>query len=420
MAGLALGGRLIGVVLEAWQLLSLAVAVLVVFEPSLTDNVGFQLSVAATAGVLVGARWPVRGLVRRALALTIGAQVAVAPLLLIHFGSVPVLSPVVNLVAAPLVMVATVGGSLGVAGMGFLVEPASWVADLVLMLARGSAGWPQLQAPQFAALLGVGLLVLRYEGLRPMASVAASGMAVVLLVVPAARLEPGQVVVLDVGQGDAILLHGESGADALVDGGPDATRLLDRLRAYGVTELDLMVLTHPHADHATGLIGVIGQIHVEEVWADIAPHSTEASLALLDKLEAYGIEVTAPQVGDQRTLGTLELRVLGPKRRYASPNDQSIVLEAAGTRRMLLAGDIETYAQADMTGVRADVLKVPHQGAGTSDPDWLAAVDAELAVISVGPNEFGHPVSWVIETLERSGAIVRRTDHEGDVVVDLS
>jgi competence protein ComEC len=206
----------------------------------------------------------------------------------------------------------------------------------------------------------------------------------------------------------------------LVDGGPDATRLLDRLRAYGVTELDLMVLTHPHADHATGLIGVIGQIHVEEVWADIAPHSTETSLALLDKLEAYGIEVTAPQVGDQRTLGTLELRVLGPKRRYASPNDQSIVLEAAGTRRMLLAGDIETYAQADMTGVRADVLKVPHQGAGTSDPDWLAAVDAELAVISVGPNEFGHPVSWVIETLERSGAIVRRTDHEGDVVVDLS
>ena len=87
---------------------------------------------------------------------------------------------------------------------------------------------------------------------------------------------------------------------------------------------------------------------------------------------------------------------------------------------MLLAGDIETFAQRDLIGLEADVLKVPHQGAGTSDPEWLRSVGAELAVVSVGPNQFGHPSQWVIELLEESGAIVRRTDRDGNVVVELS
>ena len=86
---------------------------------------------------------------------------------------------------------------------------------------------------------------------------------------------------------------------------------------------------------------------------------------------------------------------------------------------MLLSGDIEVVAQHDLSGLVADVLKVPHQGAATSDPDWLAAVAVELAIISVGPNTFGHPVSWVIEVLRASNAEVRRTDEDGDIPVDL-
>ena len=76
-------------------------------------------------------------------------------------------------------------------------------------------------------------------------------------------------------------------------------------------------------------------------------------------------------------------------------------------------------AQEELS-LRSDVLKVPHQGAATSDPSWLRQVGAELAVISVGPNSFGHPAAWVIETLEESGARVVRTDLAGDVVVNLS
>jgi competence protein ComEC len=86
---------------------------------------------------------------------------------------------------------------------------------------------------------------------------------------------------------------------------------------------------------------------------------------------------------------------------------------------MLLAGDIETFAQGELGHLRADVLKVPHHGGGTSDPDWLKRVGADLAVISVGSNDFGHPVDWVVSALEESGAAVLRTDLDGDVVVPL-
>jgi competence protein ComEC len=89
-------------------------------------------------------------------------------------------------------------------------------------------------------------------------------------------------------------------------------------------------------------------------------------------------------------------------------------------RSILLSGDIETFAQNDLDHLRASVLKVPHQGAATSDPDWLSDVSAEVAVISVGPNGYGHPAQWVIDVLEESGATVRRTDLEGDVRIDLS
>jgi competence protein ComEC len=86
---------------------------------------------------------------------------------------------------------------------------------------------------------------------------------------------------------------------------------------------------------------------------------------------------------------------------------------------MLLAGDIERHAQADLGDLRADVLKVPHHGAATSDPGWLETVGADLAVISVGANDYGHPAPWVIDLLDDGGRVLR-TDTTGDIVVDLT
>jgi len=100
----------------------------------------------------------------------------------------------------------------------------------------------------------------------------------------------------------------------------------------------------------------------------------------------------------------------------ASPNDQSIVLlVSAGGPTVLFPGDIEAIAQRELGPLPADIMKVPHQGAATSDLDWLAASAGSVAIVSVGPNGFGHPASSVLRHLQEAGAEVRRTDEEGDI-----
>jgi competence protein ComEC len=125
-------------------------------------------------------------------------------------------------------------------------------------------------------------------------------------------------------------------------------------------------------------------------------------------------------VGAIARVGSFVIEVLGPLRRYESPNDGSLVLlvKAAGAS-VLFSGDIEAVAQAELGPLRADVLKVPHQGAATSTLGWLEASAPVIAVISVGPNTFGHPSDEVIATLETGGAEVRRTDEEGTIVIRL-
>ncbi len=421
MAGLVLVGRLLGKSLEAWQVMALAVAGLVMMQPSIGRSAGFQLSVAATAGVLVGARWPLSGgYVARALAVTAGAQLAVAPLLLLYFGRVPLLSPVANLVAAPIVTVATLAGSVGVAVFHPLVPAAAWSGDVVLALAHSVASWPQVgwMGVGFAAMTG--MLFWRIKQWRGAMAVVAATLLVVAVLINPSSLSADSVAVLDVGQGDAILLSGGQGRYVLVDGGPDPVRLLDKIRAFGVRQIELVVVTHLHADHVDGLTALVGRVPIGEVWAHAERHPTPGSEKLFTLLAVHGVPVVAPVVGQSVEVGDLRITVLGPQRRYDSSNDESLVTLVEGrSRSILLSGDVEKFGQADLQGLHADVLKVPHHGGGTSDADWLTSIGADLAVISVGENDFGHPAAWVVEVLLETGAEVRRTDLDGDVIVPL-
>ena len=188
MAGLVLAGRLFGIVMETWQVLSAAVIALLLVDPGLVSSAGFQLSVAATVGVIVGSRWPSSGgKVARALAVTIGAQVTVAPLLILHFGLVPLLSPLANLLAAPLVAASTVLGVLGVFGPGFLSDLGAAFAAAVLWLARTASSLPQIGWLGLGVILAAGLIHL----LRPMLR---GALAVLGAVVVAFMVGPGQVI----------------------------------------------------------------------------------------------------------------------------------------------------------------------------------------------------------------------------------
>ncbi|MEX0698623.1 MAG: ComEC/Rec2 family competence protein, partial [Acidimicrobiia bacterium] len=230
MAGVVLVGRMLGFALEAWQLLSVAVIGLLILDPGLASDAGFQLSVAATAGVLIGARWPIDGARwRRALAVTLGAQIAVSPLLILTFGQVPLISPLVNLIAAPIVGAATVVGAVGVTGIDPLVSVAAWLAGIVLDLARGVSTWPQMGGVGLLLTGGLTALFIRFRSQRGVLALVVALVFVTNFIAPRSEVPEAGAVVLDVGQGDSILVSGGNGRFALVDGGPDQVRLIEKL-----------------------------------------------------------------------------------------------------------------------------------------------------------------------------------------------
>ena len=266
-------------------------------------------------------------------------------------------------------------------------------------------------------LLGVAAVVGRFaRGLL----VPLSALVVAVIVWPVNQ-QPGDlpaVVFLDVGQGDATLFidHDLTG---LIDGGPDPVVLTRKLERYGVDRIDVVIVSHVHADHIIGLEAVIGRVPVGLIVADFANHATPAAEWLLTEAERHGIGLASPTPGWSFGTESLGFEILGPQRRYASPNDESIVvLVSLGAERILMSGDMETFAQAELRVPGVDVLKVPHQGAATSDLGWLADHAGHTSVVSVGPNQFGHPSPDVLDALSSAGARVHRTDQDGDLVID--
>ncbi len=421
MVGALLVGRAVGVPLTAWGSLAVAVVGLVVADAWIVQEVGFQLSAAATAGLLVGSglfagRGP--GWLTAPLGATVSAQVAVAPFLLVHFGSVPLFSPLANLIAGPLVALSTTIGGIGaLVGAVPLVRIAVGLAAMVVEIAAVSSRLPVVGWFGF-----LGIVALAVGVAWPRTRVPAIAVAVVVMVlflVQVTGQPPPSMVALDVGQGDAVLLTGGAGERILIDGGPDPRVLARKLTRLGVHRLDLLIVTHPHADHVGGLTAVIGAIEVGEVWW--APVADAGAMGeVLDMIDHHGVPLREPKAGERFTVGSVGIEVLGPVRRYVGLNDASLVVVAeVNGWRVSLSGDIETYAQADLGPIEADVLKVPHHGGGTSSAGWLRASAGAVAVVSVGQNDYGHPAPWVIEVLETAGAQVCRTDRDGDVEVIL-
>lgn len=422
MAALVLCGRAVGAPIDAWTALGGAVTLLLVVSGDLAYDVGFQLSVAATAGVLAGlGLWRNRSprLFWGALAATVSAQAAVVPLLLLHFGTVPLLSPLANLIAAPLVTTATALAGVGVVvGWSPAVGLAEGVAGGVLAVARIASDWPQLDA--FAVALSASVVAI-VPGSRWRVVVLAGVVAAnVVVALPPGPPEVPTVVFLDVGQGDAVLLLDPSGAVALVDGGRDPTVLAEGLRRHGVDRVDLVVTSHGDADHVGGLAGLLDRHYIGRLWVPANQPRSELLDDIVVAARRHAVSVDEVAAGLHAHLGDFELEVFGPQRRYADSNDGSIVLLVrAGGLSVLLPGDIGRVAQAELPSLRPDVLLVPHHGAGTTDLEWLERTAGELAVISVGLNSYGHPDVDVVDTLRAVPAVVRMTCDEGDVVVPL-
>jgi competence protein ComEC len=234
----------------------------------------------------------------------------------------------------------------------------------------------------------------------------------------------------DVGQGDAALVTTPAGMTMLVDGGPDEDLLATELAALGVKRIDVVVASHPHADHVVGLPSVLARFQVGLVLQPGCPTTSALQVEVDDAIADEGIEVRSPWAGDSFVVGDVRLDVISPHECYTGTesdtnNDALVIRLVRGNDIVLFATEPEEPAQEWMLdqstdaglNLRADLLKVPHHGAATSVAEFFDAVAAPVAVVSVGENTYGHPVPSTLDALAEAGSNVWRTDEHGTITV---
>lgn len=427
--------------------LAVAVLLLVLLAPALALSWAFALSVTATLGIILLAsraeRWlPVRTPPALALAvgITLAAQLATIPVLLLMGISLSWVSVPANVLAGIAVAPVTVLGlitallapvALPVAVL--LAHVAAVPASFIAWIASWAEGLPGARLQWPAGLRGFALLAvcvviaptLRRYWRRPFTIVVAFGVLLLLVDPPGSRAWPpaGWVLVAcDVGQGDALVVRGTGEAVMVVDTGPDATSLAACLQDLDVTRIGVLVLTHFHADHVGGLTAAlsypVGSIIVSPVHEPPDTFET-AQRALLSS--THDIEIAVP--GMRITMPGIEATVLWPGERIEDgsvPNNASVVLDVlVNGVRVLLSGDVEREAQARLAALPRrpfDVVKVPHHGSANLDEGFVAWAQAPIALISVGiDNDYGHPAPAALGAWSRS--ITGRTDTDGAIAV---
>jgi competence protein ComEC len=456
MSGLTLLGVFLGRPRSPPAIVGGAVLALLAINPTLVYSIGFQLSVAATTGMAMLSA-PVAARLRflpEGLALaagtTLGAQLGVLPLLLYHFGIVPTVSVPANLLAFPAVGPAMLLG-LVAAGAGLFFRP---LGLMIASLARLPLGYLETLAarlsrsPLPSITSETGRLLILFGGIAVVVAVAwwihdrrrlprrlsvAAALFLPFLVWSSALRagSPGSltVVFFDVGQGDSALVRSPGGAAILIDGGPDHEQVATKLASLRIRRLDLVVATHAHEDHVAGLPEVLGRFAVALVIDPGCQGDSPFYAEFLHAVDASGVPFRHPPPGTVIAIGDVRLDVLGPERCFvgtdSDPNNDSLVLRLReGDASILFPGDAEEPSQTDLLHdsaglLRSVVLKVPHHGGDTSLDQFFLAVRATVAIVSVGPNRYGHPVPDVLEELARDGMRVFRTDVMGDVTVTL-
>jgi len=459
-AALALLGSALGRRSDGLTTLAIGAAGCALVDPSATHDLALQLSVAGIAGLVVLARplrellpipWPAAGAAQwrrfaehmlRLSCSTAAAALCTAPLLAAAFHRVSLVSAVANAVGLlPGLAAIPVATALVVVD----AIPLWWIADLLagatLSAAHGFAAVPfatlRLAAP------GIVACVLWYAGTvlvarrRFRAALAPWAVLALISFSRAALANAGDrmtITFLAVGQGDSAIIQLPGGRSMLIDAGgdlrwparvdPGARDVIPALAELGISRIDVAVLTHPHPDHAGGLLTVLDRFPIGELWmtAEEDPIATEVRA----HARARGIPVREPH---PTALGGVRIEVPSHFERGRSLNDNSIVLRLVhGDVAVLLAGDVEALAESDLAQgpalLQATLLKAPHHGSRTSSTDaFLRRVSPNSTVFSTGAgNSFGFPHPDVVARIPgahfntAAGAVIAESDGHTVVV----
>ena len=507
MAGALMIGRQAGSRAHAASALMLAALAMLLVAPSVLWDVGFQLSLLATAGLIAfGApierrltRLPVW--LREPVALTLAAQLTTLPVILATFERISLVAPLANVLVVPLVplvmlasaVAALVGVVVTVVQLPLLTDAAGWFAGgsawlglrLTILAGSGAASLPlaalPVAAPGWLAVAWYPALLLIWRRANrqapgdvpaaepaPLATVPRPSRAqpiiealgaqanrllnafgrprgallvltATLAITTVATLPDGRLhlMVMDVGQGDGILVVTPTGRSMLVDAGPDPDQTLRQLGAampWWRRSIDVLVLTHPHQDHVGGFPEVLRRFRVATILHSGRPYQNPTydrflELSRTEPGASYHLARAGQRLDlDQRTT----FQVWYPSGADAASslpegdiNNASVVgLLQIGTFTALLTGDAESPVEA-LLAARSllrpvDVLKVAHHGShsGTSEP-FVHALHPAVGLVSVGAdNTYGHPAPITIQTLKSAGVQVLRTDLDGPIGVE--
>ena len=452
--------------IDGGNILGIAGLGLLIARPQDLFDVGFQLSFVATGGILIFYR-PLRDLlpqkkgwydtcVAGPLAVSIAAQATTLPFIVAYFGLVSVIGLIANLIVVPIIGIGVGLGLLTVLAfacwepLATILNAANW------LILSGAIKCAELMAePEWAAfevVLPSWVIFAIYLVLIPLIHPTARRLwSTYCLIIALILANIGiwkniwqtesalEIYFLDVGQGDAIFCKYPNGRTLLVDGGirtqyTDMGKrvILPFLKSQRIDHIDVVVGSHPHADHIGGLISVLEQVSVSH-YLDAGQHvDSFTGKQLQEVVKTKGIRYQTVAAGDSLVgIGGL---VLHPTPAYVSAsgpapdgmNNGSVVIRIVhqGTS-ILLTGDIEHETDGDLMRwghrLRSDILKAAHHGSRTSStPEFLAGVTPGIVAISCGiNNKFRHPSPEVIQRLRDMGIQIWRTDHSGAITARI-
>jgi competence protein ComEC len=406
------------------------------------------------------ARWLLRGLANLAIAvfeIVVVSAITQATLVLpmrAYFHRTAIIGLPANVLVLPMAALMLNSGVAAIA-LSYISIPfaraAGWIASLTLHWTLACLTWlghfhisiQRVPDPNMTLGITAALAVLIALALVPRRPAAVwTGLAVLFASAGVCAFYTGpplafphklEVTAIDVGQADSILVLSPEGKTMLVDAGGSLGPVRSEfdygedvispfLWRRGIDRLDVVVLTHAHADHIAGLARIIENFRPRELWVGRNPE-TRALKRVYKTAARDSVTVQAYAAGEARDWGGTQIRFLSPPANWipkvkADNNDSLTFLVTFEHSTALLAGDVQKKIEDLIVGEkpRADLLKVAHHGSATSTtPEFLAAVQPKLAVISVGRNTFGHPRVEVLERLQQKHVQTYRTDRLGAV-----
>ena len=429
--------------------LGFAMAAVVVVDPWQARDAGFALSVLATAGLLLFAPVLIEklsihlpGKLAQALAPPIAATVFCSPIIVALSGYLAPMSVIANLLAAPFVAPITIVGFIAALFSPFaplistvLIWFIRFPAGAIALIAHWASSFPvlTLQSGKIGFLiiasftLGSWLLKKWFKHIIVFT-------LVILISITWLQRWPGgdwQVANCDIGQGDSMVINLGNHRGIVVDVGPDAVAEDRCLKALGINEIPLLILSHFHADHVAGLPGAIKNRTVGQVWVSV--NSAPLVESAMAQSALSGVEMIKAVRGMSARVGPLTIRVLWPTLSARSfeemPGDGSQInnssiatLITSDAFSLFAGGDLEPPVQEilvkDVGPV--DIYKVCHHGSRYQDLAFMSALHPRISIISVGAgNTYGHPAVQTLQALARLGSEVLRTDIDGAIAVQV-